>query len=188
VKLAVAAPGKYLLRVEKTGNSSYVLVSDGQKSWTYAPSLKKYTEREAVVSATRDDPEAGLDVQSNGKDLAAEFSHLVVPILAGLAKSTDVIDLKGSLLMVLSKKDERGRQNMTYVTLDTTTLDIRRMSWMNATPSENGDKVLVRSDLTFGSFRIGGSTNDADFTFHPPKEAKRVDSLPTIPGKGQSLR
>jgi len=183
VRLTVAPPAKFVLHVEPamTPKSSYFLVSDGQKSWTYVPSNKRYTESDASFSPPPDDLEAGLDLRS--KDLAAEFSRRVVDILAGLAKTADVTDLKGSVLMVLSKKNESGRQNMTYLTLDTTTLDIRRMSWLNAMPSENGDKALVRSDLTFESFRIGEPVNDSDFTFHPPKEAKRVDSLPMIPRK-----
>jgi outer membrane lipoprotein-sorting protein len=178
VRLTVAPPAKFLLRVEPpmpASKSSYVLVSDGQKSWTYVPSNKRYTESNASLAALPADPEAGLDLRS--KDLAAEFSRRVVTILAGLAETAEVTDLKGSVLMVLSKKSEGGLQNMTYLTLDTATLDIKRVSWMNASPAENGDKALVRSDLTFESFRIGGPVNDSDFTFQPPKEAKRVDSL-----------
>jgi len=182
VRLTVAPPAKFLLRVEPpmpATKSTYVLVSDGQKSWTYVPSNKRYTESDVPFSSLPDDPEAGLDLRS--KDLAAEFSRRVVTILAGLAKTAEVTDLKGSVLMVLSKKSEGGLQNMTYLTLDTATLDIKRVSWMNAIPSENGDKALVRSDLTFESFRIGEPVNDSDFTFQPPKEAKRVDSLPMNP-------
>ena len=181
VRLMVAQPAKFVLRVEPAmpnTKSSYVLLSDGQKSWTYVPSNKRYTESDTSLLPMLDDLEAGLDLRS--KDLAAEFSRRVVAILAGLAKTADVTDLKGSVLMVLSKKNESGRQNMTYLTLDTATLDIRRMSWLNAIPSENGDKALVRSDLAFESFRIGEPVNDSDFTFHPPREAKRVDSLPMI--------
>jgi outer membrane lipoprotein-sorting protein len=194
VRFLAASPGKYLLRAEKPSSPSYMIVSDGQKTWAYVPALKRYTEREASGSARQVDPEAGLDVQSNGKgDLADEFCQLVVPILAGLAKSVEVTDLRGSLLSVLSKRDATGRQNMTYLTLDTATLDIKRISWMNASPADNGDKVLMRSDLTLATFRIGGSISDADFTFQPPKDAKRVGSLPATTGrattsKGRSLR
>jgi outer membrane lipoprotein-sorting protein len=181
VRLTVAPPAKFLLRVEPAmpnTKSSYILVSDGQKNWTYVSSAKRYTESDVSFSPTQHNLEAGLDLRS--QDLAAEFSRRVVDILAGLAVTADVTDLKGSVLMVLSKKDGSGRQNMTYLTLDTATLDLRRMSWLNAIPSENGDKTLVRSDLAFESFRIGEPINDSDFTFHPPKEAKRVDSLPMI--------
>ena len=186
VKLVAAPSGKYLLRIEKTSTPPYILMSDGQKSWAYVPSLKKYTEREASTSAVRDDPAAGLDLQSG--DLAEQFCHLVVPILAGLAKTAGVTDLRGSLLTILAKKDESGHQNMTYLTLDTTARDVKRITWMNATPTDNGDKVLVRTDLTFASLRIGGSMSDEEFTFHPPREAKRVDSLPGIAGTGRPAR
>lgn len=178
VNLKFAIPGKYILKVNKPNGESYILQSDGEKTWKYVPSLKKYSETAAPLSTTLDDPGAGLDVRSKQKDLALEFSRLVVPILAGLAKSTDVIDLKGPLLMVLAKKDKGGLQNMTYLTIDPVTQDIRRMSWLNATPTAGGDKVLVRSDITFDSFQIGGPVNDGDFAFQVPKGVKRVDALP----------
>lgn len=189
VRFLGASPGKYLLRAEKPGSPPYTVVSDGQKTWAYVPALKRYTEREASGSARHVDPEAGLDVQPNRKsDLADEFCQLVLPILTTLAKSAEVTDLRGSLLSVLSKKDATGRQNMTYLTLDTATLDIKRISWMNATPADNGDKALVRSDLTLTTFRTGGSISDADFTFQPPKDAKRVDSLPTAAGRATTSK
>ena len=187
VKLTFASPGKYILRVDKPNSESYILQSDGQKSWKYVPSLKKYSETEASPGTTLDDPAAGLDVRSKEKDLALEFSRLVVAILAGLAKSTDVIDLKGPLLMVLAKKDKSGLQNMSYLTIDPVTQDIKRMSWLNATPIANGDKVLVRSDFTFDSFQLGGPINDGDFTFQPPRGVKRVDALP-VRSQGRSSR
>ena len=197
VRFLAASSGRFLLRADKAGSPSYTVVSDGQKIWAYVPALKKYTEREASGSARHVDPEAGLNIQPNGKnDLADEFCQLVLPILATLAKSAEVTDLRGSLLSVLSKKDATGRQNMTYLTLDIATLDIKRISWMNASPADNGDKALVRSDLTLTTFRTSGagdSISDADFTFQPPKDAKRVDSLPvaasrTMTRKGRSLR
>jgi len=52
--------GQYSLRLEPMNKDAYVLVSNGQKSWAYVPSLKKYTETEAAGSAEsvddREDP------------------------------------------------------------------------------------------------------------------------------------
>jgi thiol-disulfide isomerase/thioredoxin len=186
VKFAAAPGGKYLLRVERINQSQYLVVSDGQKSWAYVPRLNKYTERDAAAIVLADDPDQPFDVQASAqRDIAVEFSHLVMPILARLAKTADVTFLKDSQLTLLSKKDDRQRQNMVQLTLDTASLVIKRMAWMNAVPSPGDDKMLVRSDFTFQSFLVDVPLSEADFTFHPPKTAQRVASLP-IAGQSQS--
>src|ERR1039458_5327642 len=61
VTYAVAASGKYFLRVEGVNKDEYVLVSDGQKSWAYVPKLKQYTAEESatVVGDDEDEEEIG---------------------------------------------------------------------------------------------------------------------------------
>ncbi len=178
VKVALSAPQKYVVRVEND-TPSYVLMSDGKRTWAFAPTLNSYVERDATRFALSGDPNNGLELGSKtGRDLAVEFSCLVVPILANLSKSIEAVTVKGSQLTIISKKDGRGRQNLTTVLFDPLTFDIKRLIWMNAVPVQDGDKALVRSDLTFSSFQVGAQIQDIEFTFHPPKDARRVESLP----------
>jgi outer membrane lipoprotein-sorting protein len=184
VKISVAAAGKSLLRVETAGKPAYVLISDGQTTWEYMPTQKKYTQQDGQIESVASDDTSeklGLDPDSK-RDLAADFTRRVIPILARLGQRVDFADLKGSLLTVISKKDERERQHMVYLTLDIATLTIKKMAWLRTTPAPSGDKAILRSDLTFTSLRVNEPINDGDFTFSPPKGVKRVASLP-IPGQ-----
>src|SRR5262249_33375730 len=47
VKLAVAPEGKYLLWAGDKDNLQYLVVSDGQNTWTYQPASNRYMQRAA---------------------------------------------------------------------------------------------------------------------------------------------
>ena len=181
VKVAIAPGAKYRLEIENAGKYLYSFLSDGRKRWAYIPTLKKYTEGQAAAAVT------SADVDENFEDprlypepeIIDRLSRLAVPILARLAKTAENVYRNGAVLTVLSKKDDRDGQSLMYLTVELATMTVGRMVWVKAISSK-GEKVLVRSAINFESFRIDEPIADSEFTFVPPKNAKRTDTL-TIP-------
>ena len=201
VTYAVAASGKYFLRVEGINKDEYVLVSDGQKSWAYVPKLKQYTAEEAAAVVSGDD-EDEEDSSGSGSDqehdLTETFVHLVIPTLAGMAKTAAIADSNGygdvkfegkkekwPVVRVVSREDKQQGRNRVDLTVDPATLNIGRMLWANSRVS-NHQKVLIQMTMNFTSFRVGEKLPDSTFVFEPPKKAKLVDTVP-IPGQTGSF-
>ena len=175
VKLAMAPGGKYLLRVDETGKSAYVVVSNGQTTWAYVAGLKKYTMQEAGAAMPSEEPAEGFrDPQLRAKeDLIDEFSRRVVPALARLTETPSSTFMRGAVqlkyegqarawpvLTVLSNTGEQASQSLMYLTLDPTTLTIGRMTWIKPIFSAGG-KVLVRLAINFDSFHVGEQIPDS---------------------------
>lgn len=181
VRFSSGSGGKCLLEVDSVNKQSYVLISNGQTSWAYMPSLKRYTEGPSAENAH---PCQLTNAAQSGpeQDLAADFLRRAVSILAGLDQRIAYADLKGYLLTVMSKTDDQGRQEMVYLTLDINSLAIKKMAWLLAAPAPGDDKTLMRYDLVFQSLRVNEPANDSDYSFTPPNKAKRVKALP-IPGE-----
>jgi|CZKS01.1.fsa_nt_gi peroxiredoxin/outer membrane lipoprotein-sorting protein len=200
VTYAVAASGKYFLRVEGVNKDEYVLVSDGQKSWAYVPKLKQYTAEESatVVGDDEDEEDSSGSGSDQEHDLTETFVHLVIPTLAGMAKTAAIADTNGfgdvkfegkkekwPVVRVVSREDKQQGRNRVDLTVDPATLNIGRMLWANSRVS-NHQKVLIQMTMNFTSFQIGGKVPDSTFVFEPPKKAKLVDTVP-IPGQTGSF-
>ena len=179
VKFAAGSAGKCLLSVAPTGKPPYVLMSDGGTSWAYMPTRNKYAERpglDAFVGCQ--DPGTQFQYEPGSKrDLAADFTRRVVPMLASLGDAIEFTDVRGAVLSVIFKKDEQGRQQLVYLTLNLSTLAISRLTWLYSVPAGE-DKAIVRAEFTFTNFTAQGPLDENQFTFTPPKRVKRVDSLP----------
>jgi peroxiredoxin/outer membrane lipoprotein-sorting protein len=199
IKMAVAEPGKYLLRVEPLGKDEYLLVSDGQKSWAYVPKLKQYTEQEsATVAGSGEDEEGSGGGSDDERDLAEVWAHLVLQTLAKLEEHAQTATIAGTgevkyegakqrwpVVRELSPRDEKGGLSMTEVTLDPATLSVGRLVWSTASYAK-GEKTVIRLTVDFSSFHIGEKIPDSTFTFEPPKKSKLVDAVP-IPGQTGSF-
>ena len=194
VKLAIAPRGKFLLRVENA-RSAYLIVSDGQKSWSYVPALNRYTERDAAAASEGmneglDDPRLLPEME-----IINRYSRLVIPALSRVTATAENAFMNGSAAVryeggdqgwpVFAVLSSKQGQNLMYLTMDPNTLSIGRMAWTR--PVSAPGKVLVRLQVYFSSLRIGEPIVDSEFTFSPPKNAIRVAAL-RIPGEsGSSL-
>src|ERR1019366_8759142 len=200
VRLAVGPEGKSLWRVDAPDKDEYVLVSDGQKSWAYVPKLKQYTAEESatVVGDDEDEEDSSGSGSDQEHDLTETFVHLVIPTLAGMAKTAAIADTNGfgdvkfegkkekwPVVRVVSREDKQQGRNRVDLTVDPATLNIGRMLWANSRVS-NHQKVLIQMTMNFTSFQIGGKVPDSTFVFEPPKKAKLVDTDP-IPGQTGSF-
>ncbi|MBM3775083.1 MAG: redoxin domain-containing protein [Acidobacteria bacterium] len=85
------------------------------------------------------------------------------------------------VVRVLSRKDERGGQSLTELTIDPATLRIGRFFQANASTS-GSERTLIHVTVDFSTFRIGESIADSTFVFLPPKNARLVDAVP-VPGQ-----
>ncbi len=183
-KIKLTASGsKYELRVENKENTpggTFDLISDGTKKWFWSPGPKQYIVRDVKPMLAADSAvraiENGLDPEP--RDVVGEFALELMPTLAGLATSTQISFLRGSVLTVISKKDEGGRQTLMYMTLNSETLAISKLTMIKAFFAK-GEKMLVRFDLNFQKFVSGEADAEARFKFDPPDEAQLVDALPT---------
>ncbi len=193
VKYASAPAGKFSLSVNEGTKSGYVIMSDGQKLWTYVPDQRRYTEQD-VASLGTTDPSDTTDPQSlPDYDIIERVCRTVVPVLAKLDQTADNVHVAGGppvryegqvyyswrMLTVLSKKDPAGLQDLSYITFDPATLRIARLDWTKAIPSKdaNEGKILVRSAFDFTTFRPGETAPSSEFVFSAPKNAKRVKTL-----------
>ena len=197
VTYAVAASGKYFLRVEGVNKDEYLLVSDGQKSWAYVPKFKQYTVEDAAAVVSDDDEDtedSSPKGSSEEHDLTETFVRLVIPTLAGMAKTAAIADTSGfgdvrfegkkekwPVMRVVSREDAQQGRSRIDLTVDPTTLNIGRLLWANSRVS-NHQKVLIQMTVNFSSFQLGGKLPDSTFVFEPPKKAKLVDAVP-IPGQ-----
>jgi peroxiredoxin/outer membrane lipoprotein-sorting protein len=201
VTYAVAASGKYFLRVEGVNKDEYLLASDGQKSWAYMPKLKQYTLEEAAAVVGDDDEDAEDSSPRRSPeehDLTETFIRLVIPTLAGMAKTAAMADTNGfgdvkfegkkekwPVMRVVSRENAQQGRSRIDLTADPTRLNIGRMLWANFRVL-NHQKVLTQMTMNFTSFQVGGKLPDSTFVFDPPKKAKLVDAVP-IPGQTGSF-
>ena len=195
IKLASASAGKYYLRVEPEGKDTYVLVSNGEKSWAWVPKLKQYTEEEAGVRAEDEGGEEGGS--DSERDLAEAFVRTVMPALARLHVDAESADFNGEaavkfenrsqkwpVLRVLSRPSRDNSQTLTQLAIDPETLAIARMVHTTLL-REGGEKTVIVLTLNFSTFQIG-SVEKSTFEFEAPKGAKLVDAVP-IPGQTGSF-
>lgn len=195
VSFAVAPQGKYSLRIEAEGRDSYLLVSNGQKSWAFVPKLKQYTEEESAMVS--DDDEGSAAGGDDERDLSEKFARMIVPMLAELETNLSGADFHGEsdvkyggkkakwpVLRVMSKPASDGAQSLTQIALDPQTLDIGHLGWAMVQHA-NGEKTVIQMTMDFNSFEAG-PVPESTFTFEPPKRAKLVDTLP-IPGQTGSF-
>ena len=183
IKLTAAPGGKFDVHVEnadKSPGATFDLVSDGSKRWVWSPGSNQYTVRDAKATEA-----VGVAVKAieNGqqpepRDIVGEFALELIPTLAGLPSSAQVSFYRGSVLTVMSKKDEAQRQTLLYLTVNPESLAISKLTLMKAFLVK-GAKTLVRFDLSFQKFTVGETDSSAQFKFDPPAEAKLVDTLPT---------
>lgn len=177
-----AEPGsKYYLHVEKAGKTpttEFDLISDGAKYWISIPARNEYTERpmQTVPGALTMGEIREGSPKPEARDWINEFSLQLVPVLAGLSKTSEASFLNGPVLTAVSKKDARGYQDLLYLTVEPDTLAIPKLAWVKAILSR-GEKILVRCDTKFDKFQVGDPIPASRFTFDP-KTAKLVDSLP----------
>ena len=197
VSFAAGPEGRYSLRMEPLGKEAYVLVSNGQKSWAYVPSLKKYTETEAAAAADTDDEGDDAPVEDE-RDLTELFVRDMVPELGRMGRTIEgaqisrYVNLKYQgkklnwpVLSMVSKPDAEGSRNVTEVTLDPETLDIGRVLVARISTS-NGVRTYVRGMFENTTVHLGEGVPDSTFEFEPPKKAQLVDAVP-IPGQTGSF-
>ena len=200
VKLAMAPGGKYLLRVDDMGKSSFVEVSDGKQTWAYVPALKKYTVHEAAAALPNEDAADPLQDQDqrSKEDIIDEFSRRVMPTLGRLSGNPSSTFINGSVqlkyegkmrawpvLTVLANTGAQADQSLAYLTVDPTTLAIGRMIWIKPVAGSS-PKILLRLAIDFDSFHVGQPIADSEFSFSPPSGAKKVEDLP-LPGLDRSF-
>jgi peroxiredoxin/outer membrane lipoprotein-sorting protein len=196
IKLASAPAGKYYLRVEPEGKDSYVLLSNGEKSWAWVPKLKQYTEEQAGIRAEDEDGEEGGS--DSERDLAEVFVHTVMPALARLHVDAQSADFNGEaavkfenrnrkwpVLRVLSRPGPDNSQTFTQLAIDPETLAIGRIVHSTVL-RQGGEKTLIELTLDFTSFQIG-SVAESTFEFEAPKGAKLVDAVPIPDQTGSFL-
>ncbi|MBM3774708.1 MAG: hypothetical protein FJW37_06035, partial [Acidobacteria bacterium] len=93
IKLAVAQPGRSYLHLQPVEKDEYLLVSSGEKTWTYVPKLKQYTEAEGATLGAEEEEEPFSDSE---RDLAETFARSVMPSLASLWKFAQAADMNGT--------------------------------------------------------------------------------------------
>jgi peroxiredoxin/outer membrane lipoprotein-sorting protein len=197
VKLAAAPGGRFYLQIEPEGKDAYVLVSNGQKSWTWVPKLKQYTEEEAAfVEGDANDEDSQSDSE---RDLAEKFAREVMPALTRLHTDAANADFSGEaavnfekrkekwpVLRVISKPRSDGTQSLTQLAVDPETLAIGRMTYSTIMREANpADNLKVQMTIDFSSFRLGPAP-ESTFEFDPPKGVKLVDAVP-VPGQTGSF-
>src|SRR5262249_26303900 len=95
VKLAVAPEGKYLLWAGDKDNLQYLVVSDGQNTWTYQPASNRYMQRAAGAAGGT----VALDqiftkgVQDEDRALLTVV-QLGVPILSQLPQNPAFVEMQ----------------------------------------------------------------------------------------------
>jgi outer membrane lipoprotein-sorting protein len=179
VKFVTGSGGKYRLEINKAGkDASVVFVSDGQTRWAYAPMLKQYSVNPVPAGPSNEDAAESFDDPngSSESEIVDRFCQLAIPILMRLGKTAETVFRDGNVLTVFSKNDDRGGQHMMYLTALPAALTARQMVWIKAV-MVNGEKVLIRSEIKFNSFRAEEPIDDAEFTFIPPADATRTDNL-----------
>ena len=182
VKLETAPGGKFLVSVKREG-AEYSFLSDGAKTWTYVPAMAQYTERSLTPVDKRLDAQAVplLNVLEGEGDITERFAKQIMPVLTRTLKSPSMSFMRGSVLTVIGQKDTRGQQALFYLTVNPSTLAIPRLTWLE--PAQLKDtKYMVRSDMRFTNLRLDADVPDSDFIFHPPADAKKVETL-DVPGR-----
>jgi peroxiredoxin/outer membrane lipoprotein-sorting protein len=196
---AVGPEGRSFLRLAPAGRDEYQLISNGQKQWAYVSKLKQYTEEEgALVTSEDSSEESSGSGSTNERDLAETMLREVIPHLALINENVYASDQKGSLavsidkkkqqwplLRVMSKPDAESGRSFTELAVDPDSLTVGKMilsqAWLN-----NGERIVLRMTIDFTSFQMGAEEPESKFAFVPPKNAKRVDSVP-IPGQTGSF-
>ena len=197
--LAVGPEGRSFLRLAPAGRDEYQLISNGQKQWAYVPKLKQYTEEEgALVTGEDSSDDSSGSGSTNERDLAETWLSMVMPHLAGITENVYASDQNGimavnidkkkqqwPLLRVMSKPDEQSGRSFTELAVDPDSLTVGKMILSHAWIVE-GQRLVVRMTVDFTSFQMGSEEPESKFAFVPPKNAKRVDSVP-IPGQTGSF-
>jgi peroxiredoxin/outer membrane lipoprotein-sorting protein len=206
-KLAAAPNGKSRLELAPADEDEYLLVSNGQKTWAFVPKLKQYTEEEVSLvdrksSGEEDEGEPAQPEDADStteRDLSETFLKMMVDHLSRFHRQVQGADVNGTaqvrferqketwpVVRVVSVDDPRNGLTLTEIAVNPATLAIGRLLWANRTKTAEGDKVVLRMTAEFSSFRLGESVPDEVFTFTPPKNARRVESVP-IPGQTGSF-
>jgi outer membrane lipoprotein-sorting protein len=179
VQFVTGSGGKYRLEINNAGKeASVVYVSDGRTRWVYVPMLKQYSETAAAAGPSNEDAVDLFDDPNGGSEseIVDRFCRLAIPILIRLGKTAENVFRDGNVLTVFSKSDDRGGQHMMYLTALPASMTARQMVWIKSVVV-NSEKVLIRSEIKFNSFRAEEPIDDAQFTFVPPTDTTRTDNL-----------
>jgi peroxiredoxin/outer membrane lipoprotein-sorting protein len=200
VELAISGPDKYLLRIHPETRGEYLLLSDGEKSWTYVPKLRQYSEEEKVSSVIEDEPDEteGESASDQEGDLPESYSIRILRLLSAIYSGAEVAELRGesgvrfegrkqrlTVLYMRFRKGPGGDYADVQLTLDPVSLKVARLVWNSHTFTRN-TKYLSRTRAEFSRFQMGAELSDSTFRFQPPVNAKLVDTVP-IPGQTDAL-
>ncbi len=195
IEVAFGEEGRYLFKIHPKRGAEYVIVCDGQKTWTFVPSKKQYM----VEESASDDADTSVEAANSGDDngggdnIVEQYARAVVSTLKNLYPSArtagfygyDSLKINGEkgkwpVIRVESKNALAGNGVSTEIVFDPDTLAIGRMMIADVQTNE-GQRVTVRSWLQLDHFTVGDVPDDR-FTFEPPKNAKLVEEL-QIPGQ-----
>jgi thiol-disulfide isomerase/thioredoxin len=192
---AARAPGhKFLFWLGNKSTPQYLIVSDGQRTWGFAPAANKYVEIEAVATLAGADPTLAFPDGVRQEDVDPVLcAALVVPILARLElHSSSVVDMKTlggdntdaephepPVLTILSNRDEAGRQRLAEIAIDPLTLGVLRFNWGISALAVTEPRFALLN-VSFSRLLLGDPVPPSYFMFSPGS-AEKVDELP-LPG------
>ena len=184
--------GRFRLQIDPVDKDSYLLVSNGQKSWAYVPKLKSYIEVEGAA-ADPDGEEEG-DEGNSERDLADTFVRGLVGTMGRMTENIAGIEIGSTTqvrvggkkqfwpwLRVASKPDANGGKQLLEFAFDPDTLTVGKMTSAVITMDKD-EKTVIRITADFDRFSLSEPVADSEFVFDPPKKAKLVETLP-IPGQ-----
>jgi len=179
IELAEIRPRKLRLMV-KDSQGEFLLVSDGQTTWTYLPKLKQYTEELRTPSEATDESRAA---EKGEKPNLSEYRSLLVNRFRGLSKYGSITTL--------------GRENQIKVggvkidcyVVKIQTPQLMHEFWVDKerfivlrskrTPLRPQEGIAMQTTITVNTTEATVNTQLADslFKFTPPEKATKVQSL-----------
>jgi outer membrane lipoprotein-sorting protein len=194
VKLAVAPDGRYLFWAGDAQNIRYLIVSDGASTWSYMPSRDQYSKRAKATVAGLVDPNGAFpNGIPEGEGDLRKAAHLILPILAGLARNAAIVEMNRfvdvnyqgedrrlPVLSILSNRRGNKGQSMTELVVEPSTAAIVSLEWTKSATVDLEERFTFLK-VEFEKLQIGDPVPASYFAFTPPDGAKLVDQLP-VPG------
>jgi outer membrane lipoprotein-sorting protein len=182
ITLSAASPAKVRLTL-KDENREILMVTDGQATWTYLPGKKQYMEEQVVAAKVSGQTESNYRSEA---DILTEYENLLVKRFGNLSIYSASAKLQKESKMKVGadkvdcyvlKVETQGGYHELWVDKD------RFIVWrsIDSTPtSQDGYwfRTLVRLDLKEAG--MNPKLEDSLFTFTPPENAMKVETLKGI--------
>lgn len=198
IKYTLVDPGK--TRIEVTDSRmAMTLVSDGSTTWTYIPSMNKYTVKKASLLQNGDNAAATPDPNQNFRGIAEQLTKPFETITDEVKKAeitgekTYSLDGKEVPVYVVSAVFKNGPQ---YQDSDATPtilliakdskLVMKQEQKFNMESPQMGGKVHIEQTIEMKKAVLDGKIPDKTFTFNVPDNADKIDHFPTKENNGNS--